>query len=135
MLKQRMCVCAPLFPLEPLSRTLGADNECWYSDEDNAERLERRLKGAVVREATMCVVGCGERECETAGEALETADYSGTLLRVLLFFRDNLRSHPSEAARGGQRGRAYLHVASASSKGKEERDVGVDSDIWLSVLG
>ena len=124
-----------MFPLEPLSRTLGADNECWYSDEDHAERLERGLEGAVVREATMCVVGCGKGEGESAGEALETADYSGTLLRVLLFFRDNLRSHPSEPARGGQRGRAYLHVASASGKRKEERDVGVDSDIWLSVLG
>ena len=125
----------PLSALEPLPRTLGADNECWYSDEDNAERLERRLEGAVVREATMCVVGCGEREGEAARKTLETADYSGTLLRVLLFFRDNLRSHPSEAARGRQRGHTYLHVASASSKRMEERDVGVDSDIWLSVLG
>ena len=83
----------------------------------------------------MCVVGCGKGEGEAASEALETADYSGTLLRVLLFFRDNLRSHSSEAARGRQRGHTYLYVASASSRGKEERDVGVDSDVWLSVLG
>lgn len=90
-----------LLKLEP--GALRGDHARGHDDGDDRERLEGGGERAVVREATVREVGGGARERERAEEALGAALDGRALVRLGLFWGDDLRVD--------RRGRQWGHAA------------------------